>query len=137
MKLTNFNVEQMARGVLMYELARRGYCVQNTYSRFPTYDMLVVSPTGKHFGIKMKGQDTKTFWHFNDRQPHPEMYYAFVFVPQEGEPRVFIMDSATIMKLRNEYESNTIKEGAKEDNSWGLNWTQPHLFEDRYDMLPK
>jgi hypothetical protein len=32
MKLTKHNVEEMARGHLMYELARRGYCVQITDS---------------------------------------------------------------------------------------------------------
>ncbi len=137
MKLSKHNVEQMARGYLMYELARRGYRVQITDSRFPTYDMLVVSPLGKHFGIEVKGQSTKNFWRFNDRAPHSEMYYAFVFVPQDGTPRVFVMDSATTMKLWKEYKDNAIKKGAKEDNIWGLNWTQPHPFENRYDMLPE
>ena len=85
-KLTKHNVEQMARGYLTYELAKRGYCVQITDSRFPTYDLLVVSPSGKHFGIEVKGQSKKNFWRFNERAPHPEMYYAFVFVPQEGPP---------------------------------------------------
>jgi hypothetical protein len=137
MKLTKHNVEQMARGHLMYELARRGYCVQITDSRFPTYDMLVVSPKGKHFGIEVKGQSTKNFWRFNDRAPHPEMYYAFVFVPPEGTPRVFVMDSTTTMRLWKEYKDNAIKKGAKEDNIWGLNWTQPYPFEDKYEMLPE
>jgi len=31
-KLTKHNVEQMARGHLTYELAKRGYCVQITDS---------------------------------------------------------------------------------------------------------
>lgn len=138
MNLTKHNVEQMARGYLMYELARRGYCVQITDSRFPTYDMLVVSPAGKHFGIEVKGQSTKNFWRFNDRAPHPEMYYAFIYVPQEGNPRVFIMDSLSTMKLWNEYKYNSINKGAaKRDNQWGLNWTHPHPFEDRYNILPK
>jgi len=138
MKLTNHNVEQMARGYLMYELARRGYYIQMTDSRFPTYDMLVVSPSGKHFGIEVKGQSTKNFWRFEERQPHPEMYYAFIFVPQEGKPRVFIMDSASTMKLWNEYKIKTVNKGvAKRDNQWGLNWTQPHPFEDWYNILPE
>jgi hypothetical protein len=37
MKLTKHNVEQMARGHLMYEFVRRGYCVQITDSRFPSF----------------------------------------------------------------------------------------------------
>lgn len=135
MKLTKHNVEQMARGYLMYELAKRGYCVQITDSRFPTYDMLVVSPAGKHFGIEVKGQSTKNFWRFNDRVPQPEMYYAFVFVPQEDTPRVFIMDSTTTMRLWNEYKTRTVQRTGKDDNIWGLNWTQPHPYEN-FDLLP-
>jgi hypothetical protein len=137
MKLTKHNVEQMARGYLMYELARQGYRVQITDSRFPTYDMLVVSPMGKHFGIEVKGQSTKNFWRFNDRAPHPEMYYAFVFVPEKGLPRVFIMDSKTTMSLWKEYKDKALKRELGENSIWGLNWTQPHPYENRYDMLPK
>lgn len=137
MKLTKHNVEQMARAYLMYELAKHGYCVQITDSRFPAYDMLVVSPSGKHFGIEVKGQRTKNFWRFNERTPHPEMYYAFVFVPQDGTPRVFVMNSTITMQLWKEYKDRAIKKGVKEDSIWGLNWTQPHSFEDRYDILPQ
>ena len=133
--LSKHNVEQMARGYLMYELARRGYQVQITDSRFPTYDMLVVSPSGKHFGIEVKGQSTKNFWRFSGREPHPEMYYAFVFVPMEGSPRVFIMDSITTMRLWQEYKD--AHKSDPEDNQWGVNWKTPHVFEDRYDLLPQ
>jgi len=143
MKLTKHNVEQMARGYLMYELARRGYQVQITDSRFPKYDMLVVSPSGKHFGIEVKGQSTKNFWRFNDRSPHSEMYYAFVFVPQEGLPRVFIMNSKESMRRWKEYKDNSIKRTMeikgrfKDSGIWGLRWTQPIEFENNYAALPK
>ncbi|MBN2006462.1 MAG: hypothetical protein JXA21_24130 [Anaerolineae bacterium] len=137
MKLTKHNVEQMARAYLMYELAKRGYCVQITDSRFPTYDMLVVSPSGKHFGIEVKGQSTKNFWRFDEREPNPEMYYAFVYVPLEGSPQVFIMDSATTMELWREYKQSAIKKGAKRENQWGVNWKEPHPFEDKYDLFPQ
>ncbi len=50
-RLTSHNVEQAARAFASFELARRGYVVQPTDSRFPTEDLLVVSPNGKHFGI--------------------------------------------------------------------------------------
>ena len=73
MKLTRHNVEQMARGYLMYQLARHGYNVQLTDSRFPKYDILAVSPDGKHFGIEVKGQSTKNFWRFDEREPNQEM----------------------------------------------------------------
>lgn len=137
MKLSKHNVEQMARGYLMYQLALHGYYVQITDSRFPTYDMLVVSPGGRHFGIEVKGQSTRNFWRFNERAPCPEMFYAFVFVPQDVEPRVFIMDSTEAMRLWKEYKEKAVRRGVKEDGIWGLNWAQPYPFENRYDLLPQ
>lgn len=136
MKLTTHNVEQMARGYLMYQLARRGYNIQITDSRFPAYDILAVSPTGKHFGIEVKGQRTKNFWRFNEREPNEEMFYAFVYVPEEGSPRVFLMDSSETMKLWREYKNQAVNNGAQEENIWGLKWTQPYPFENKYDILP-
>lgn len=137
MKLTTHNVEQMARGFLMYELAKRGYRVQVTDSRFPASDMLVVSPSGKHFGIEVKGQSTKNFWRFEVREPNPEVYYAFVYVPAAGSPQIFIMDSTSTMNLWHQYKQKAIEKGAKEENQWGLNWKEPHPFENRYDLLPQ
>lgn len=137
MKLSRHNVEQMARGYLMYELARHGYNVQITDSRFPVVDMLVVSPGGSYFGIDVKGQRTKNFWRFNVREPKDDLFYGFVYVPEEGMPRVFIMDSKTTMKLWREYKDNAVQAGATEDNIWGLRWTQPHPYENRYDLLPE
>jgi hypothetical protein len=135
--LSRHNVEQMARGFLMYQLAKRGYNVQITDSRFPTVDLLVVSPSGKYFGVDVKGQRTKNFWRFSEREPNPEFYFAFVSVPEEGEPRVFIMDSVTTMKLWKDYKDKTVARTGNDDNIWGLNWTQPHPYEGRYDLLPQ
>jgi len=137
MALSRHNTEQMARGYLMYELARRGYNVQITDSRFPTVDLLVVSPSGKYFGIDVKGQRTKNFWRFDERRPDPDLFYAFLFVPQQGAPRVFVMDSKTTMRRWREYKKRATDRGSKEDSHWGLNWAQPHAYEDRYDLLPQ
>ncbi len=82
MGLSTHNVKQMARGYLMYQLAKRGFMIQLTDSRFPKYDMLVVSPNNKHFGIDVKGQRTKNFWRFKEPMPNEEMYYAFIYVPE-------------------------------------------------------
>jgi hypothetical protein len=137
MKLSRHNVEQMARGYLMYELAKHGYFVQLTDSRFPAYDMLVVSPSGKHFGIEVKGQSQKNFWRFDEREPNPEMYYAFVYVPMDGAPQVFIMDSKTTMELHQQYKQAALLRGTSEENQWGVNWKEPHPYKDKYDLLPE
>lgn len=123
----------------MYELAKRGYKVQLTDSRFPTYDMLVVSPNGKHFGIEVKGQSTNNFWRFNEREPKPDMFYAFIYVPIRGIPKVFIMESSTTMDLWNEYKNKVCERTVKNDKTyqWGINWKQPSPYENRYDLLPQ
>jgi hypothetical protein len=136
-KLTTHNVEQMARGYLTYQLARKGYRVQLTDSRFPAEDVLVVSPSGKHFGIEVKGQSTKNFWRFKYRKPHPETYFALVYVPQGDAPRVFIMSSAETMRRYKVYKNNAMKKhGAPEDGMFGLKWTDALDSED-YETLPK
>lgn len=137
MPLSKHNVEQMARGHLMYELAKRGYLVQLTDSRFPAVDMLVVSPSGKHFGIDVKGQKKKYFWRLTRKEPNLELFYAFILVPEKGTPKVFIMDSETVMKEWDQYKKKAIEErGAPEENIWGFNWTTPYPYQDKYDLLP-
>ena len=126
----------MARGYLMYQLAQRGYNIQLTDSRFPTVDMLVVSPSGETFGIDVKGQRTRNFWRYGYREPNNNLYYAFIYVPEDCQPRVFLMDSKTTMRLWKEYKDKTIRRGTAKHEIWGLNWTQPHEYEDRYDLLP-
>jgi hypothetical protein len=132
------NTEQMARGYLMYELAKRGYNVQLTDSRFPAYDLLVVSPNGVFFGIDVKGQRTASFWLLKERESKEDAYYAFVYVPIEKTPRVFIMPSGKVMQLYHELKER-IKANKPDvrDQMWGLNWKQPHEYEDRYDLLPR
>jgi hypothetical protein len=47
------------------------------------------------------------------------------------------MDSNTAMKLWHDYKDRSIARGSGEDSIWGLNWTQPHPYENRFDLLPK
>ena len=137
MPMTPYNTEQAARGYLMYALAIRGYKSLLADSRFPREDMLVVSPSGKHFGIEVKGQRiAKNFWRFSYRSPHPEIWYAFIFVPENGTPKVFIMESATTMEGWKKYKEDGLKRGL-EDNQWGLPWTTPLKYENRWNLLPE
>lgn len=132
------NTEQAARGLLMYELAIRGYTVQLTDSRFPTEDLLVVSPSGKHFGIDIKGQTKRSLWRVKEPPHNSELFYAFVYVPIDDEPKVYLMDCETLRKLwwnyKNRIKANKTK---RETEPWGLNWSDPHDYEDCYSLLPK
>jgi len=140
MKTSNHNTEQSARGYLMYQLARRGYNVQFTDSRFPGEDLMVSSPSGKHFGIDVKGMRTKNFWLLKEPTANPELFYAFVYVPEVGYPRVFIMTSEVALKFWQEvkednYARNLVNTKKKSPFVPGINWTTPHQYEDRYDLL--
>jgi len=70
MKLSSHNTEQAARGYMMYQLAKRGYTVQFTDSRFPLEDLLVLSPSGKHFGIDVKGMRGRGSWIYKECEPN-------------------------------------------------------------------
>ncbi len=138
MKPSRHNTEQMTRGYLMYQLAKRGYNIHLTPQNFPFADMLVVSPEKRSFTIDVKGQISKNFWFFKECIPQEIHFFAFIYVPEEGTPRVFIMDSVTAMKLWHEYKAAGLARNPNtKDQFWGLNWTTPHPYEDRYDLLPK
>ena len=131
------NTEQAARGYLMYALAMRGYRSLMADSRFPSEDMLVVSPSGKHFGIEIKGQSTKNFWRFTYHEPNPDIFWIFIYVTQSDIPKICIMTSLETMALWKEYKNEKIAKGIKENSPWGLSWKTPLEFENRWDLLPK
>lgn len=137
MKLTPHNTEQAARGYVMFELARRGYSVQPTDSRFPSEDLLVISPSGKHFGIDVKGQSTKNFWQIKEQSPSDEIYFALVYVKPEGLPDVYILKSHTLMQLVRGYKERMLANGGKDDGRWGVLWTTPFPYKDKWDSFPK
>lgn len=138
MKLTTHNVEQAGRGYALYELARRGYVVQFTDSRFPEEDLLVVSPTGFHFGIDVKAQRTKNFWRMREPSVSAQFFYFLTYIDAEnGNPDLYILPSSEMNKLWHEYKDRMVANGAKEDNIWGVNWATPKPFKDNWSCLPE
>jgi hypothetical protein len=137
MKLTTHNTEQATRGYVTYELARRGYLVQSTDSRFPREDLLIVSPNRKHFGIDVKGQRTKNFWQIKKPELSDQLFYFLVYMPKDELPDIYIIDSPTLLTLWEDYRNRILKNGGKEDGRWGVNWTTPFEFKDNWEILPK
>lgn len=135
--MTTHNTEQAARGLLMYQLAMRGYSVQFTDSRFPLEDLLCISPKGKHFGIDVKGQRTRSLWQMKEPTVNKDLFYAFVYVSLNSKPEIFILNSSTVKKLCDGYiEHIKSKNSKRKTEPSGLNWTDVHPFEG-YDLLPK
>ena len=135
-KLTTHNTEQATRGYVTYELARRGYLVQSTDSRFPKEDLLIVSPNGKHFGVDVKGQRTKNFWQIQKPKPSSELFFL-VYMPKDKVPDICIIDSTTLLALWEEYRNRILENGGREDGRWGINWKTPFTFLDKWENLPK
>ena len=130
---------QRARDFFMNELVKRGYKTQKECTRneeLPPSYFCVGSPLGKEFVIKVLGQSTKNFWRYDWKQPSRDLYYAFIFVPHDKDPRVFIMESQKAMELWDEYKERIMQTNKNEKNHWGINWTTPHPFEGSYDLLP-
>jgi hypothetical protein len=137
MKITTHNVEQAGRGYALYELARRGYVVQFTDSRFPEEDLLVVSPHGFHFGIDVKAQRTKNFWRMREPNISDQLFYFLAYIDVEnGIPDIYIIPSSEMNGLWHEYRNRMVSNGAKEENIWGVNWTTPYPFRDNWACLP-
>ncbi len=137
MKLTTHNVEQAGRCYALYELARRGYVVQFTDSRFPDEDLLIVSPNGFHFGIDIKAQRTKNFWLMREPKVSDQFFYLLTYIDAEnGIPSIYILPSGDMQRLWHEYRDRMIANGAKENKMWGINWATPHPYIDNWLCLP-
>jgi len=86
--------------------------------------------------VKVLGQSTGRFWRYDWKEPQPGLYYAFVFVPFNDAPRVFIMESRKAMELWKEYKDRIMLTKKNGKNQWGINWTTPYPFEGGYGLLP-
>lgn len=135
--LSTHHVEQAGRGLVMFELARRGYTVQFTDSRFPTEDILVVSPSGKHFGVDVKAQKTRNFWRMKRPPDSDQIFYCFTYIGSGlSLPEIYIMPSKMVLNLWREYKDAAVARGIKEDSIWGLNWATPKPYKDNWACLP-
>jgi hypothetical protein len=130
---------QRAREFLTNALVRRGYKVQEESSRnekrLPSH-LCFESPSGKEFVVKVLGQSTRKFWRYEWKEPNPALYYAFVFVPFDEAPRVFIMESEKAMELWDEYKNRMMQKSPEKKHQWGIPWVGPHPYEGRYDLIP-
>ncbi|MDR0775968.1 MAG: hypothetical protein LBE81_04945 [Azonexus sp.] len=135
--LSTHHVEQAGRGLVMFELAKRGYTVQFTGSRFPTADLLVVSSSDKHFGIDIKAQKTKNFWRMKCPLDSEQLFYCFTYIGSISSlPEIYIMPSKLVSTLWHEYKNAAVARSVNDDNIWGLKWTTPRPYKDNWACLP-
>ena len=119
------------------ELTRRGYLVSLTFGNAPVSDLLVCSPSGKHFTVDVKGQSTKNFWLIQPRLASSDHYFILVYLPKKDEPpRYFIMTSNELMKRREEYKQLVLPNGRYQDALGGIKWTTAFHYENNWEILP-
>ena len=118
------------------ELCKRGYDVAFTMGNAtPLADLMVVSPGKQSFLIDVKGQRTGSFWRIRDRaEVRSDLYYVLAFVPQDKPNRYFVLSHAETHDLMKKYEVSGVKFDPRFS---GFNWTAPHVFENRWDLLPE
>jgi hypothetical protein len=68
------------------ELCKRGYQVALTLGNHPIIDLMVVSPTGVHFLVDVKGlHKGPNFWRMREKKEKPQLFYVFALVPSDTD----------------------------------------------------
>jgi len=101
------------------ELCRLGYEVALAQGNQPTFDLMVISPAKKHFGIDVKGLYKKTYWPVRPQEPRSDLFYIFAFVPDEGTTQFFVLSQEKvnegIRQNRERARASAIAKGRGED----------------------
>jgi len=121
------------------ELTRRGYLVSLTLGNAPVVDLLVVSPTGTHFQVDVKGLSSRNFWLIRERPCPPDLFFILVHVPLKGgHPNFFVLPASTVMSEIANLRQKTLDQRKKwVDWGAGLNWGTAAPYQDRWDLLPQ
>jgi hypothetical protein len=120
------------------ELTRRGYLVSLTLGNAPVADLLVVSPSGKHFMVDVKGLSSKNFWLAQEREPQDDLYFILVYLPSEFQPPSFyVLSSAELVKAIKALKAQTLAAGKKwVESGAGINWGTALEYQNRWELLP-
>lgn len=119
------------------ELTRRSYLVSLTFGNASVTDLHVQSPNGRLFTVDVKGQANRSFWLVQRRPPNPDHFFVLVYLPPVfAAPRFFVLSSDELMRLRAEYETESLARGKYRDDFGGFNWSTALAYEDRWDALP-
>jgi hypothetical protein len=87
--------------------------------------------------VDVKGQSTKNFWLIQRRVPNPGHFFILVFLPpQHAPPQYFIISSAELMFLREEYKQSALARGKYRDDLGGIIWSTALHYGSKWDTLP-
>lgn len=126
------------------ELCKKGYEVAFTMGNHPSVDLMVVSPTGKAFGIDVKGLYRRNFWAIRAKVAKPDLFYVLAYVPDDKPNRYFILSqaevnieiAAEIERVRDRAKAKG-KSGETADVFPGLSWVFAESGENAWRILPE
>lgn len=130
--------EQQAYGYLIYKLASRGYLIKLNENQSQNNNIALVSPRRKDFNISIKWSCDRNSWSIYEHEPEVGHYYAFINLLLNSSPRVFILDSHSVIKL---LEDSCAKVINRNPSSKGvlrsIDCSEIFKYEGHYDILPK
>jgi len=123
------------------ELTRRGYLVSLTLGMAPKADLLVVSPSGKHFMVDVKGLSSPNWWIIGEHglELHEDLYFILVYIPKDPEqsPRFFAMTSYDVKtEIEKHLDELRAREREITNLEYGFYWKVAFKYENRWDKLP-
>ncbi len=109
-------------------------------------DLMVESPSGRHFDVDVKGQSTKGYWLIKQQMPDDNRYYILVYIPRDSTeaPQYFIISSSGIDKLIIQEIHDSHKRLEEKGKIWdpkdnrfsGIKWIKALEYKD-WEILPK
>jgi hypothetical protein len=94
----------------------------------PVIDLMVISPSGIHFAVDVKGQYSRSFWFVRQKATTEKLFYVLAFVPEAHENNFFILTQD---------QANEGIVAAESLVSTGIDWKFAERFKDKWDSLPK
>lgn len=122
------------------ELTRRGYLVSLTLGTAPDTDLLVVSPSGKHFKVDVKGLRRLNWWILGRPEPQKDLFYVLVYVPDDVQqpPKFFVMICREAEdEIEKHIEELKLKGREVTELEYGFSWKTAFKYENQWDKLPK
>ena len=125
------------------ELTRRGYLVSITLGNAPVVDLLVVSPSGKHFMVDVKGLSSKTCWLIRRPEAQDDLYFVLVYIPPASgsplayqSPDFYVLSSAEVVKELEETKSVREAAGTYRPDFEDIRYKPILKYQNRWEVLP-
>jgi hypothetical protein len=119
------------------ELCKRGFEVSLTMgNRTPLADLMVVSPRkNEMFLVDVKGLYRKNPWVVKQKEIRKNLFYIFVFVPNDTSNRFFILPQQRVNRLIRS-ELRRLNRPTSYPMT-GITWNLALPFENAWDTLPQ